>query len=273
MSWIVFALASGVLNALWTSRIKPRVQTGGASAFTAGIRWGVAFLLLPFALKGLRFFPASWWIATSLSGILESLSLLFLTHGIRRDYYATYSISNTSPLFVVLLAFLLLSESLGGFLLFGAVLTVAGALFLYYRGHGSWWGLASALAVSLSKILSKAVINDGNPMTQACVAFACGAAFLTLVSLSERKSGTTAVIFKGIWTHKILVLLSTLTTVCFYEAVSLGPIGPITILSRVNLIVGFGLSYYGLKERRDWKGRLLGASMILLGIVLVIWKH
>ncbi|HTA76621.1 MAG TPA: EamA family transporter [bacterium] len=273
MNWIFLALASGVLNALWTSQVKPRVGPGGPLFFSAVIRWGVALLLLPWGILRAPHLSAHWWTITSLSGILESLSLFLAVRGYQKDYYATYSLSNINPLFVVLLAALFLQEPLGPSLLVGMALIIGGVLILYYRGHFSIWGLGAALSVSASKILSKMVIQESGPWAQASVAFLAGALFLTLLTALDKKPPAAKDWLKKLWKEKVLVVGSTLTTLCFFAAVARGPIGPVTLLSRVNLLVGFGLSYFGLQERKNWKGRAFGALGILAGITWVILKQ
>ena len=273
MNWIFFALASGILNALWTSQVKGRVGSGGALFFAALIRWGVALLLLPFAILYARHLSLHWWAMTSLSGILESLSLYMTFRGYQKEYFSTYALSNTSPLFVVLLASVFLQETLGPALIGGIILIVGGALFLYYRGHFSIWGLGAAITVSGSKLLSKAVIQESGPWAQASVAFLAGALFLSLLAAANEKIPSPSVWFSSLWRQKDLIAVSTATTLFFFAAVAQGPIGSVTLLSRVNLLIGFGLSYFGLQEKKDWQGRAFGALGILAGIIWVILKQ
>jgi drug/metabolite transporter (DMT)-like permease len=270
MHWIAFALASGLLNALWTSRIQGRVAGSGPIAFAASIRLGVALVFLPVLVLEARGLSARWWWVSGASGALESLSLVLTVRGFQQDYYSTYALSNINPLFVVLLASAFLGEALTPGLIAGGVLAAAGALLLYYRGHFNVWGLGAALAVAVSKVLSKAVIAEANPLAQAGAAFLAGALVLAvwagLKPASQRGPG----LVPDLWRNRWLVLGSGATTFCFYEALSQGPVGPVSLLSRGNLIVGFGLSYWTLGERRDWPARALGAALIFAGIVLAL---
>src|ERR1700690_4458322 len=101
MFWAWLTLTSGVLNALWSSQIKSRVQKEGALTFTISMRWGVALSLLPFALYAFKPLSLQWWIYSTLSGTLECGSLWALTKGARKDFYSTYALSNITPLFSV----------------------------------------------------------------------------------------------------------------------------------------------------------------------------
>jgi bacterial/archaeal transporter family protein len=272
MMWAVEALGSGIFNALWTSRIKGKVQKEGAFAFAASVRWGVVLLLLPWALWSWRQVPARWWVFTVLSGMLESLNVWTLARGSRRDYYSTYALANTAPFFTVFLAVYFLGERATGPLYAGVVLVVAGAFWLYYRGHWSWWGLAAALIATIGNLFSKSVIGLGSPLAHAVVCFASGAALTTALSAGTASSGALSRLPRNLWFNRYLALLSFFGTVCFYGALSQAPVSRVSPLFRVSMVVAFFLSVFHLKERRDWKGRGFGAIVLLLGLLLVLWR-
>lgn len=69
-----------------------------------------------------------------------------------------------------------------------------------------------------------------------------------------------------------LILLSALATICYFSAVRMAPLTQVSPFVRVNLLVGFILSHYLLKERRDWQGRLVGAIILLGGLVVILVK-
>lgn len=271
--WALYALGSGVLNALWTARIKAKVQREGTLAFTASIRWGVVLLLAPWALLHWQPVSARWWFFTLASGIFESLSVWTLANGARRDYYSSYALSNITPLFILFAASLFLGETVTPGLGAGVGLVVGGILWLYYRGHWSWWGLASAVIGTFSSLFSKAVIGQADPIAHACLSFLMGAVFCTSVSRwGKDGGGGLKRIAWNAWTHRYLALGSALATWCFYMALFLAPLNRMSPLVRINIVVGFLLSVFHLKENRDWKGRGFGAILLLLGLVLVLWK-
>lgn len=271
--WVFYALGSGIVNALWTSQIKGKVQQEGALPFTASIRWGVVLLLAPLAIWKWTHVSAQWLIFTAISGVFESLGIWTLAKGARKDYYSSYALSNLTPVFVFLMGFQFLGEKVDAVLATGVVSVVAGALWLYYRGHWSWWGFAASVIGAFSSFFSKYVIGQADPIAHACLSFLIGALFCTLFSLGEKPGRTLTRIAENVWNHRYLALGSAIATYCFYLALFLAPLSRMSPLIRINMVVAFLLSYFHLKERHDWKGRGLGAVLILLGILLVIWER
>lgn len=270
MIWALYALGSGVFNALWTARIKPKVQKEGALPFTASVRWGVVLLLLPLALLHWQPVSHQWWLFTLASGILESLSVWTLAKGARKDYYSSYALSNITPLFLFFAAHYYLGEAITVPLGIGIGLVVAGVFWLYYRGHWSWWGFLTAVVGTFCSLLSKKVIGQADPIAHACVSFTMGALFCTLFSIRESPVNGLSKIVRNVWTHRYLAVGSALATWFFYMALFLAPLNRMSPLVRINMVVGFFLSVFYLKESQDWKGRGFGAILILLGLVLVL---
>jgi uncharacterized membrane protein len=270
--WVWYSLGSGFFNALWTSQIKSKVQNEGALTFTASIRWGVVVILLPFVLWQCQSFSARWWLYTILSGICESLGIWALAKGARKDYYSTFALSNITPLFTAILAVAFLPEKVDKLLWVGVITVIAGILWLYYRGHWSWWETASALIGAFSGLFSKLVIAESGPIIHACFSFMVGALFCSAFSLRKHGRENAIFILKNVWTYRILIIGSALATYCFYQAVALGPLSRMSPLVRVNMIVGFLLSVFHLKEKQDWQGRGFGAVVLLSGIIMIIWN-
>lgn len=270
--WAFLALGSGVFNALWTAQIKSRVQNEGALRFTASIRWGVVLLLSPIAFWQWCEVSARWWIFTLLSGLCESLGVWTLARGSKSDYYSSYALSNITPLFTFFMAYFFLSEKMNSILGMGVFLVAGGALWMYYRGHWSWWGFGSAVIGAFSSLFSKMVIQEASPIAHACVSFAAGAVFCTLGSISKRPFFDLRNITSRVWHCRYLAIGSAMATICFYFALYLAPLSRMSPLVRVNMIVGFLLSVFHLQENRDWKGRAFGAIFLLIGLLLVLWK-
>ncbi len=270
MMWAIYALGSGFFNALWTAWIKAKVQKEGALPFTASVRWGVVILLVPFAIAHWRPASAYWWTFTLLSGVFESLSMWALAKGARKDYYASYALSNITPLFILFSSHFLLGETISLSLGMGVGLVVVGILWLYYRGHWSWWGFLASVIGTFCSLFSKAVIGLADPITHACVSFTMGAVFCTMISVRERPVKEFGRIMGNVWTYRYLAVGSALATWFFYMAMFLAPLNRMSPLVRINLVVGFLLSYFHLKESHDWKGRGFGAILLILGLVLVL---
>ena len=269
--WILYSLGSGVFNALWTAQIKGKAQKEGALPFTASIRWGVVALLSPIAIWKWSHVSPQWWACTVFSGVLESLSVWTLVRGAKKDYYSSYALSNLTPIFVFFLGYKFLGEKADLALAIGVILVVVGAVWLYYRGHWSWWGFSASVIGAFSSLSSKWVIAQADPIQHACMSFLVGAIFCTVLSVGSHSKKMMKPIVVNIWAHRYLAVGSAFATFCFYLALFLAPLSRMSPLVRINMVVGFLLSVFHLKEQQDWKGRGLGALLILFGILLVIW--
>jgi drug/metabolite transporter (DMT)-like permease len=270
MGWVLLTLGSGVFNAFWTAMIQKRVREDGAVPFSAAMRWGVGLCLLPLAIPVWHDYSTRWWAASAASGLLESLGVWALARGVRKDYYGTYALSNVTPFFTAVFATWLLGEAMTLSLALGVSFVVAGAVWLYWSGHWSWWGIASAFVLTFSGLSSKWVIAESGFAPHACFSFLVGALAFTLVGAANGKVDA-RVLARNVWKNRWLILFSGIATVCFYSALILAPINRVSALVRVNMVVGFLLSVYMLKERKRLASRALGALLILAGLVLVAW--
>ena len=153
----------------------------------------------------------------------------------------------------------------------GVGFVVAGAVWLYWRGQWSWWGLWTAVIGTGSSVASKWVIAESGWAPHACFSFLVGASSLTLAGMFGNHMKPSA-LGQNLFRNRLLILYSAIATVCFYSALNLAPLNRVSPLVRVNLIVGFALSVWMLRERDRLKSRAFGAFLILLGIVLVVWR-
>jgi drug/metabolite transporter (DMT)-like permease len=271
MNWIWIILGAAVCNAYWTSAAKERSRADGFLLFTASLRWGVVILLLPVAWGHWHDFSWRWWIAGAVSGLLESLGVWTLARGALKDYYSTFAFSNVAPIIVVFLSFWMLGETVTLRLLSGVLLVVAGSLWLYWNGHGSWWGFSSAVCAALSGIASKWVIAESGFAPHACYSFAVGALATTLWGM--RSEGFC---LPDLWRvarpNAGPILGSYLATLGYFAALAMAPYNQVSALFRFNMVAGFFLSVYVLGETKRLKSRAFGAFLILAGVVLVAWK-
>jgi len=271
MLWVWIILGGAVCNAYWTSSVKRNVQDVGVLRFTSSLRWGVALLLLPLTWGQWHLFSATWWVGGIVSGILESLGVWTLAQGAKKDYYATFALSNVTPLFVVFLSFWFLHETVTAGLVTGVLLVVVGTLWLYWTGQWSWWGLLSALIGAFSGIASKYVIAESGFAPHACFSFAVGALSMTLWG-SQKEGFGLADLGKTVRRNAAPIFGSFLATIGYYLALSLAPYNQVSTLFRFNMVVGFLLSVYWLGEKKRLAPRAMGAILILTGVVLTIWR-
>jgi uncharacterized membrane protein len=264
------AVVAGFFNALWTAQSKAVLQKLNPREFTLIFRLATAFLLFLPACLQFKWIPSwEWWGLVFLAGLFEGLRTWMLARGVKKDYYTTYAFYNLTPFFTVLAAPLLLKEAQGGALVTGGVLIALGAFAFHSVGGWSWTGLGGAVFSTAGVIVSKMALEQGAPLYFAFLSFFIGA--LVLYPL-EALGGSPLrrKVMEREWREVLQpALWSFIASVLFYVALTYAPASKINPLVRANLLFGFFLSYYMLKERKDWRFKALGGGLILAGLVLV----
>ncbi len=148
--WILLVLGAAFFNALWVALSKVALKLLPADLFTILFRSLTAVLLFPLFIYRLQV-PSTlyFWLAVALAGFFESMSIILQSVGVRRDYYATFSIANISPFFTLLLAPHILQERVSVVLITGVIFICAGVIvFFRLSWHFSLFGLAAAVCSS-----------------------------------------------------------------------------------------------------------------------------
>ena len=111
--WIIVALTCAFVQALWMALSKRHLQTLSPLRFMLFLRMPIIVAIVPMFLWCEHpQVTARFWVATILTAVAECVRITAFAQGTRRDYYATYSLLSTSPVFVLLLAPHLLGEKL-----------------------------------------------------------------------------------------------------------------------------------------------------------------
>lgn len=268
--WAVLVCISAFFNSLWTALSQARLRQISAISFAIVFRALTALFLLPLFVYGFEL-PSHpiFWAATVASGLREATQVVLLSVGVRRDYYATYSMYNTAPIFLVLLAPAVLPERLSLGLLVGAALIVTGGLTFYRVGGFSIHGLLCALFSAVGTILNKIALSFSTWLFFPFVLFVIASVSLLPWGLRRRRRGD----LRETWRHPgLLVLLaffSCIATIAYYSALQVAPATRVGPLWRINLLFAFVISYFLLRERSDWQHRLIGGTLILAGCVVV----
>ncbi|MBN1460866.1 MAG: DMT family transporter [Armatimonadetes bacterium] len=270
--WIALSVACAFGNALWTSLSKPIVQDIPPLRMLTIFRALVSLsLIVPFVLYGT--FPASlwFWLVVAAIGILHSIRWLIIMQGMKSDYFSTYAMYNTAPLFVLLLAPGLLSEQFGPQVWAGVLAITAGGVVFYRTSRISIYGLVGAVLTALVNILCKVGVEEMHPaafifLMQASSFVAFWVAFRLV---GEKSAEATGVRWSEVRRIAPLAILSAAGGVVFMYAISLDTATRVTAVVRTNLIFGFALSYGMLGEKSDWIWKAIGTMLILAGTVAV----
>ncbi len=269
--WIALAITCAFANALWTALAKAVVQDVPPLRMTLILRAMVAvFLLVP--SLWLAQFPAhpTFWLIVLAIGLLNGARWVIILHGVKRDYFSTYGMYNTAPLFTLLLAPTLLPERFGLAVWLGIIAIIGGGVVFYRTSRVSVYGLVGAVLTALVNILCKRGIDYADPLTVLFLMQLSMTAVLAIGQVSSRARQVRLPAWR-IEFRRIapLAAIVTVSALAFMYALSLDTATRVTAVARVNLIFGFLLSYLLLREREDWRWKLGGALLILVGTVAV----
>jgi len=270
--WIVLSVACALGNAVWTALSKPIVQDMSPLRMLTIFRALVAVLLIvPFVVYGS--FPAklSFWLVVAAIGVLHSARWLIIMHGVKSDYFSTYALYNTAPLFVLLLAPSVLSERFGPQVWAGVLAITMGGVVFYRTSRVSAHGLVGAVLTALVNILCKVGVEQVHPA--AFIFLMQGSSFIAFWVafrfLGEKASAPGAIRWSEVRRIAPLAILSAAAGIVFMYAISLDTATRVTAVVRTNLIFGFVLSYAMLGEKGDWAWKAVGTVLILVGTVAV----
>jgi len=277
--WIPLTLLCAATQATWMALSKLRLQTLGRIQLTVFLRVPIVFLMLP-AYLAVRHptVPRMFWLLLCAVSLLECGRMLSLATGLRKDYYATYALMNTAPLWVLLLAPSVLGERLTLPVLGGAAFVVSGGFVFYRTGRLIPAGLAAAVIEGLIAVLSKramALCATDVPFS-APVFFMFWMYLLATVLMSATEGvragvGPTLTDFRR--ALKPILPLSAFNVVAMFSymaALHLAHASRFAILMRCNLVFGFVLSLTLLHEFAAWQWRLVGALLIVAGAALIV---
>ncbi len=272
MDWVIFLSINSGLNAAWGALSKRRLKEQSSVSFSLLFRLTVlAFLSIPAALWFEVPREGMFWVSVVCSGVIGAALTTFVLAGYRQDYYSTYALRNTSPLFTWVLAVTILGEPINGWVVAGTLGVVAGSIFFYRTGGFSSYGVAAAVLVGVNSIFHKLGVDLSSayiyPFFSYSVSIVALLAYLLVHPQGREKLGTT---FRN-WRDVVPVsILAYFATICGFLAISLAPITWVAPVARLRLIFGFLLSYFYLKEHERWQERLIGGLLILLGALAVV---
>jgi drug/metabolite transporter (DMT)-like permease len=269
--WIVLSIAGAFTNAFWTSMSKPIVQDVSPVRMQLLHRLTMSCVfLVPFILLGDIPASTAFWVPVVTVGVLHAARWVVVLHGVKRDYFSTYALYNTTPLFTILLAPTLLPEKFGLTVWAGIVIIIAGGWLFYRTSRVSVHGLIGALIAAGINVLSKYALDMTNPVGFAFLFQATATVVLAAGYVASRKKESdSAQWFADAKRILPLALVTCAGALCFYYALSLDTATRVTAVVRTNLIFGFVLSYLVLKERANLPHKITGALLILAGTILV----
>lgn len=202
--------------------------------------------------------------------MISAAVTVLLFEGIREDFYPAYSLRHTTPIFTWVLAAVFLKERPNAYVIAGILLTVAGALLFQGARQFSWYGLSCAVLSGIGSVFNKVGVDLSSPLTFPFLSFFISVVVLGILILFRGKEKRALADMLGRWRDILPIsCFSFLAILTGFTALKMAPVSWVVPVGRMRVLFGFGLSYLYLRERQNWRLRLLAGSIILAGTVLI----
>ena len=272
--WAILVIAASFFNALWTSLTTNKDESMSAVDFTVLFRLYTVLMIMPFAIFYIKiehFYNLNFWITTIGYAVAEGLRTIFIVKGAKEDYYATYAFVNMSPIVPLLVAPLFSAEKLTFYIIAGTVVTMFGGFMFYKMGKVTMSGIYVAVIGGIGIIVSKIGVDVSNGVSFPFVSFIASVIVFTMVKWLLRGENILDKSVKNLKNKKIMLpaFFSAIATITYFTSLNLAPMTKVAPLMRMNLIFGFLLSYFMLKEIGGWRNKIIGGGLVMLGGLLV----
>ena len=272
--WIILTLTCALSQALWMALSKRRLQTLTPVQFMLFLRVPIVVVFVPaFLLCPRPTVTGKFWLVAVLTAVTECVRLVSFGYGTRRDYYATYSLLNMSPLFVLLLAPSMVGERITPTVVAGVTCVVPGGFLFYHAGRFQLAGLIAAASQGVTTTLCKLGLSLSSPIYFIFVLYGLSTAMLWAIEGTQSGFGPTARLYVASTKRTLpLSLLNLVAILSFMFGLNLAPATHFAVVFRTSLVFGFVLSLVMLKEYTAWKWKLAGGTFILIGSALIALK-
>lgn len=285
--WVIFAFGSAFFAGVTALLAKCGIRKTDSTAATA-IRTVVVLLfswvmvLLAGSWGDIVSIRGGTWLFLILSGLATGASWLCYFRALQLgDINKVVPIDKSSIVLTLLLAFILLGESVSLTKGLGVALIGAGTLLMIEKkdaappraGRGIgwfWYALGSAVFASLTSLLGKVGISGVESNLGTAIRTGVVLLMAWLMVLIEGKLPK----LRGIPRRELMfICLSGLATggswLCYYRALQEGPASVVVPIDKLSILVTVAFSYFVLHERLTKKAAA-GLFAVILGTLVML---
>jgi drug/metabolite transporter (DMT)-like permease len=191
-------------------------------------------------------------------------------------------LTNSGPLFAILIAVLFLGEQPTATNILGAMSIVGGIIALSWKGTAKTWHtrdllfpiIAAFLFAARDNLVRFAVVQIASPVVGAAIAAATS--FLTMSSIYIAfgvKKPLPEFANRGLGYFALSGFMNFLSYVLTYTALSMERVSIISPLVNGSSLFVLPLSYFMLKDVEKLTARKIGATLlVILGVFLIAWE-
>jgi uncharacterized membrane protein len=288
--WVAFALVSALAGAGTTLMLKRAVGRGGVLESTVAFRL-VAGLLLALLTAAVGPWPAptpAYWRATALVLPPEVAGMVCLSLALRAgDLSHVQPLLGTLPLFVTLGGVLFLGEVPTPIAAVGIVLVTAGVYAVGLRAGGSalepfralarsragWFAIGASLAWSLATVVHKLGIAEVGPFAWG-VTLTLGSGLVLLAALpvlALRAGDWHLELGRAAWVRVVAAAgaFFAVQQVGLHVSLRATQAGYVIALTATSTLLATALGILLLGERTGARARVVGASLVTAGAVII----
>jgi uncharacterized membrane protein len=214
---------------------------------------------------------------------VPGVSRFFIFKGMERlGASISACLTNSTPLFAIVLAVFFLGERPTITNLLGALSIVAGIVSLSWRGASKTWRtrdllfplMAAFLFAGRDNLVRVGVLQIGSPIMGAAIASVVSLATMALLygAFAENKP-LGALGLRGLALFGVSGFMNFLSYVFIYTALSMERVSLISPLANASSLFVLPLSIIFLKDVEKLTARKIGATgMVILGVLLISWE-
>jgi len=285
--WLLFAFASAIFAGLTATLIKIGVKDVDSNLATAlrtvivlVFTWALVFIIG--SQNTISDVSPRTFLFLMLSGLATGASWLCYIKAIQVGSVSKVTpIDKSSTVLAIILAFILLGESMTSFTLVGIVIITVGTYLMIQKAPNdtesnitrkSWifYACLSAVFAALTAILGKVGIEgvESNLGTAIRTVFVLLMALLVVFVKKPKHSIRT--ISNRNW---LFITLSGIATgaswMCFYYALQNGPVGIVVPIDKLSIVFTIAFAYFIQKEKISFK-MLIGLVLIIIGTMSLL---
>jgi len=286
-SWLLFAFASAIFAGLTAILIKIGVKNVDSNLATA-LRtvvvlvfiWSFVFIIGSY--DTISNISSKTFIFLMFSGLATGASWLCYIKAIQIGNVSKVTpVDKSSTVLTIILAFLLLGESMTLFTVVGIVVIISGTYLMIQKTakneesivtRKSWFFYAclSAIFAAMTAILGKVGIEgvESNLGTAIRTVFVLLMAWV--VVFVKRPSHSIRDVSKHNWLFIVLSGMATgLSWMCFYYALQNGPVGIVVPIDKLSIVFTIAFAYFIQKEKISIR-MLIGLALIVTGTMSLL---
>ena len=285
--WLLFAFASAIFAGLTATLIKIGVKDVDSNLVTA-LRTVVvmifiwSFVFIIGSQNTISDVSSKTFLFLMLSGLATGASWLCYIKAIQIGNISKVTpVDKSSTVLTVILAFLLLGESMTLFTVIGITVMVAGTYLTIKKTRDdkesnatrkSWFFYAclSAIFAAMTAILGKVGIENIESNLGTAIRTVSVLLMAWLVVFIKRPSHSVKDVTKHNWLFIILSGIATgLSWMCFYYALQNGPVGIVVPIDKLSIVFTFMFAYFIQKEKISLR-MLIGLILIVIGTLSLL---